>query len=127
MQNPYAAYKQQSVMTMTTGDMLKMLYDELIKRIGLGIEAIKAKDIEATNLYLQKSQEIINHLLSSLDMKYEIAANLQALYNFFNQTLVQANIKKDAAALEEILPMIAGLRDTYIQADRAARTASAGK
>ncbi len=125
MLNPYAAYKQQSVMTMTTGDILKMLYDELLKRISLSIEAIKAKDIEAANQNLKKAQEITNHLLGSLDMKYEVSNNLSALYSYFYQTLVQANIKKSVGELEELIPLITSLRDAYIQADKAVRAASA--
>lgn len=125
MLNPYAAYRQQSVMTMTTGDILKMLYDELLKRISLSIEAIKAKDIEAANQNLKKAQEITNHLLGSLDMKYEVSNNLSALYSYFYQTLVQANIKKSVDELEELIPLITSLRDAYIQADKAVRAASA--
>lgn len=33
MQNPYARYKEQSVMTMTQGDMINLLFDEVIDQI----------------------------------------------------------------------------------------------
>lgn len=125
MQNPYAAYRQQSVKTMTTGDMLRMLYDEMLKRIGLAIEAIKSKDIAATNENLKKAQEITNHLISSLDMKYEISENLRSLYDFFNRTLIKANVEKNAEGLEELIPLVTQLRDAYVQADRSVRTQSA--
>ena len=36
MQNPYEKYRQQSVMTMTQGDMIFLLYSELGDRLGKG-------------------------------------------------------------------------------------------
>lgn len=37
MQNPYAKYKQQSIMTMTQGDMINLLFDETINRLNKGL------------------------------------------------------------------------------------------
>lgn len=62
MQNPYEKYKEQSVMTMTQGDMLNLLFDEVINRLNKGLACLAVKDYEGCNTYFQKSQIIVRHL-----------------------------------------------------------------
>lgn len=66
MQNPYAKYKQQSIMTMTQGDMINLLFDETINRLNKGLAGLEAGDCEATNTHFKKAQAIISHLASTL-------------------------------------------------------------
>ena len=120
--NPYQQYQRQSVMTMTQGEMLTKLYDEVIKQMSGAKICLTEKDLSGVNNALQKAQRILFYLKSTLDFKYEISGNLDALYDFFIERTVQANLKKDAAMLEEIIPMIEDLRDTFVQADRNARS-----
>lgn len=120
--NPYQQYQRQSVMTMTQGEMLTKLYDEVIKQMSGAKICLTEKDLSGVNNALQKAQRILFYLKSTLDFKYEISGNLDALYDFFIKRTVQANLKKDAAILDEIIPMIEDLRDTFVQADRNARS-----
>ena len=120
--NPYQQYQRQSVMTMTQGEMLTKLYDEVIKQMSGAKICLTEKALSGVNNALQKAQRILFYLKSTLDFKYEISGNLDALYDFFIERTVQANLKKDAAMLDEIIPMIEDLRDTFVQADRNARS-----
>lgn len=121
MQNPYEKYKQQSVMTMTGGEMVNLLFDTAVNRLNRGILCIKEKDYEGSNTAFQKAQNIFTHLSMTLDDQYEIAESLAALYDFFNYNIRQANIRKDVEPVEEILPMIVELQETFAQADKNAR------
>lgn len=121
MQNPYEKYKQQSVMTMTGGEMVNLLFDTAVNRLNRGIICLKEKDYEGSNTAFQKAQNIFTHLSVTLDDQYEIAGNLASLYDFFNYNIRQANIKKDAEPVEEILPMIVELQETFAQADKNVR------
>lgn len=122
MTNPYQKYQQQSVMTMTQGEMLKKLYDGVIKELSGAVVYIDQKDYVHTNMSLQKAQRILNHLKVTLNFKYEVSSNLSSLYDYFISQIVQANMKKDPKLLEEIIPMVAELRDAFVQADKNART-----
>lgn len=119
--NPYEQYKKQSVMTMTQGEMLTKLYEEIIKQLNVALLFIEEKNISKSNQALQKSQRILNYLKATLDHKYQISKSLDSLYDFFIQQIVLANIKKETKPIQDILPMIEELRDTFIQADRLAR------
>ena len=120
--NPYQQYQRQSVMTMTQGEMLTKLYDEVIKQMSGAKICLTEKDLSGVNNALQKAQRILFYLKSTLDFKYEISGNLDALYDFFIERTVQANLKKDAAMLDEIIPMIEDLRDPFVEAARNARS-----
>ncbi len=114
--NPYEAYKQQSVMTMTQGEMLLKLYDETIKQLNSAEIHMNEKEIEKTNQALQKAQKIINYLRATLDFQYDISNQLSALYDFFVRQIVTANVRKDVQPIKDILPMVCDLRDAFAQA-----------
>ncbi len=122
--NPYNKYASQSVMTMTHGEMLTKLYEAAILNMNLAIRGIGEKNVADTNLALQKTQKIFNYLTVTLDRQYPISNNLAALYDFFNRQLIAANIKKDAALIKEIIPMVEELRDAFIQGDKLSRIES---
>lgn len=119
--NQYQRYKQQSVMTMTQGEMLLKLCDEVLKQLNFGISSIEKKDYVSSNNALQKSQRIINHLRATLNFKYDISNNLDALYEYFVSKIIEANVKKNVTPLNEILPMVEEIRDSFAQADRTVR------
>ena len=119
--NPYEQYKTASINTMTPGEMLIALYDEIIKQLNKSIIFIQEKNIPEANKSLIKSQDIINYLIATLDDSYPISAQLTAMYEFFNQQIIQSNIKKETAYIDEILPMITDLKVTFAQADKLAR------
>lgn len=116
--NAYQQYKTQSISTMTNGELLIMLYDELVKRVKQAELAITARSTEKANDSLIRAQNIIRYLMDTLDEKYDVAKDLMRLYEFFNQRLIQANMSKDAAILQELQPMLMELRDTWKQAEK---------
>ncbi|NLH00542.1 MAG: flagellar export chaperone FliS [Clostridiales bacterium] len=121
MTNPYQAYKQQSVMTMTPGQMLVAVFDELIKQLKMSQIAFEKNDIPEINRTLQKAQRIINELRGSLNFEYSIANDLNDIYNYFNRAIINANVKKDAADIGDILQMVTELRDAFAEADKISR------
>lgn len=119
MTNPYQKYQQQSVQTMTQGELLVKLYETCSKRMNAGVYFIdEEKDYDKANENLQKAQKILNHLNATLDRKYEISQNLSALYDYFIRVLVEANIKKKTDTLKEIIPMIDGLGQSFKEAEK---------
>ncbi|MFZ5591474.1 MAG: flagellar export chaperone FliS [Bacillota bacterium] len=111
--NPYQQYRQNAVNSAAPGELTLMLYNGAIKFLHQAREAIAAKDVPGAHEALVRAQEIIQYLFDTLDMQYEIAGNLAALYDFILRQLRQANIKKDVGPVEEVLPLLEDLRDTW--------------
>lgn len=120
--NLYKTYKQQSVMTMTSGDLLIALYDGMLKELGQARNSFKRNNYTDINRDLKKVQLMLGHLKSTLDFEYEVSNNLNALYDYFLDVVKKANLKKDPTGLDEVTQMIAELRDTFYQAYRKTRT-----
>ncbi len=58
---------------------------------------------------------------AGLDLKYDIAHNLLLLYDYMHRRLIEANVHKDQAIVEEVLQMAVELRDTWEQAMKIAK------
>lgn len=122
--NPYAQYKQTAVETASPSRLLIMMFDGAIKFLNQSIDALENKDMENSNLYLQKTQDIVQELMVSLDMNIEISHNLFNLYSYFYKRLIEANLKKDKAIIEEVLQFLKELRETWFQAINTANNAT---
>lgn len=118
MRNPYEQYQQQVFTTMTSGDMLNKLYDAMLQQLQNAKKAIAAADISSMDKALNKAIDINRYLRKSLDYRYPVSYSLAKLYDFFDSQMVNANVRKDAALLGEIEPLIADLKDTFDQCDK---------
>jgi len=108
-------------MTARSLDLIVMLYDALKKNIVLGRKKIMKDDAGGAHKHLMKAQEILTELVNSLDMNYDIAEELLALYEFFLRTLEDANLRKDAEPLEPIIEMVDSLRSAWEEISKADR------
>lgn len=114
----YQQYKEQSVTTMTSGEMLILLYDETLKRLARAEFALKQSNFELFDASIVRAQEIIQYLMDTLDWKYPISGELQRLYQFFLYELTRIQAGRNVTVIEELKPLIADLRDTFKEADR---------
>lgn len=119
--NPYEKYQQQVVTTMTQGDMLIKLYDETVKQIQIARASIQSEKITEMDAALTKAVKIIRYLRSTLDFRFPISNNLSKLYDFFDNQLVMASVKKDVHILDDIEPLVYDLRSTFDQCDKMSR------
>lgn len=119
--NPYQTYKQQSVLTMTPGQMLLSVYDELIKQINFAKLGFQDNDIVIINRSMLKSQKIVHVLQSTLNFDYSISNNLNDLYDYFDFVFRNTNMKKDASGLDDVLSMVVELKEAFAQADKLTR------
>jgi flagellar secretion chaperone FliS len=113
--NPYAAYQNNSVNTASPGELTLMLYNGSLKFIHIAKKAIEEKNIELKNTNIQKTQAIVNELMVTLNTDLEVSQNLMSLYDYINRRLTEANIKNDLAILEEVEGLITDFRDTWKQ------------
>ena len=75
--------------------------------------AIENKDIQKAHTNIVKVQNIVDYLRKTLDMKYPVAADFERIYVYLEQRLVEANVKKDKAILEEVNTHLRAVRDNW--------------
>ena len=116
VQNPYKAYEQNNVNQSTPAELTLMLYNGCLKFLNQAKKGIETENIELKNTNLQKAQNIIRELSVTLDMSVPLSQSLVSLYDYMINCLVQANIKNDAALVEEVVGYVTEFRDTWKQA-----------
>lgn len=110
-------YQTNQVVTASPNKLLIMLYDGAIKNLRLAELSLNEKNLEKTNKYLTKTQDIITEFMLTLDFEVggELAKNLYKLYEYMNYRLIRANIDKDIEPIQEVRKYLEELRDTWIQ------------
>ena len=111
--NPYAAYQNSKIMTASPAELILMLYDGAIKFSNIAVAAIEKNDIEKAHNNIIKTERIILEFRASLDMKYPVSKDFDVVYEYLIRRLHEANIKKDAEIMEEILRHLRTMRDTW--------------
>jgi flagellar protein FliS len=114
--NGYQQYKEQSVNTMTPGEMLNLLFDELLKRLTRADLALEKKDFESFEQSIQRSIDIVTYLKNTLNFNYEISGELKRLYDFFLYEFSRIKAGRNRQVIKEIRPLIVELRDTFKEA-----------
>ena len=114
--NAFNQYRKIAVTTAGPEKLLLMLYDGLVINLIKAKQAIEQHDPAAAHTFLIKGQDIITELIRTLNMNYEISANLYRLYDYLRRRLITANVRKDTAIIEEALEILTGLRATWATA-----------
>lgn len=118
--NRASAYSRVGVETgVSTADphqLILMLFDGAILSITSAGAAMERKDVAAKGAALSKAIEIIsNGLDASLDHEAggELSLRLSALYEYMSSRLLHANLHNDREALDEVLKLLGGLRESW--------------
>lgn len=118
------AYRQTSVKTATQGKIIVMLYDEAIRQLdtAIGLLADGSKQLDLVNNAVVKAQDVITELMVSLDMEQggDIAQNLFRLYMFFNQQLMDGNMRKELEPISSVRKFMGELREAWKQIETTA-------
>ena len=123
--NAYNAYKTNSVNYASKEQLLLMIVDGAAKFSKIAKQGMEEKDIKKAHENIIKTQNIFYELMATLDVEKggEWAENLMRVYDFIVQRLLQANLKKDAKIMDEIIPVIEDIRDTWHEAYKVSKNA----
>lgn len=114
----YQGYKEQGINDMTPGELLLLLYDELVKRLLRAGLALDKADYPLFEASVDRSLDIIRYLDDTLDMQYPISRNLNRLYDYFCFELNRVKAGRNKTELERVKTMVSELRDTFREADK---------
>lgn len=116
--NAYNTYKTNSINYASKEQLLLMLVDGAAKFAKIGRQAILDKNIKKAHENIVKTENIFYELMASLDVSKagNWGQSLMSVYDFIVRRLIDANMKKDADIMDEIIPLIENIRDTWNEA-----------
>ena len=115
----YNAYKNNSINYASKEQLLLMLVDGAVRYVKQGKDAIINKDMGKAHISLIKCQDIFSELMISLDTaNNQWAESLYKVYGFIKEKLVEANLKKNIDVIDDIIPLIEEIRNTWHEAYR---------
>ncbi|MGV2939781.1 flagellar export chaperone FliS [Mesobacillus sp. LC4] len=88
-------------------ELTALLYEGIIDNLEQAIELINEKSYVQANAKLQRTNDILHRL--GVGLKYEagpIGQQLDMLYNYMADQIVQANLRKDTSLLKEMINLI---------------------
>jgi flagellar protein FliS len=122
--NAYKTYKSNSVNYASKEQLLLMLVDGASKFSKIARQAMMDKDIKKVHENIIKTQNIFNELMISLDVSKagKWGQSLMSVYDFIVRRLIDANMKKDVKIMDEVIPLIEDVRNTWEEAYKISKT-----
>lgn len=115
MQNPYRQYQKTQVTTASREKILLMLYEGAIRFTKQAIAAMHEKEIAKKGKFISKATAIISELMATLDFKAggELAYDLENLYIYMIDKLIEGNINNDVKCLENVEEILKTLHTAW--------------
>jgi flagellar protein FliS len=113
--NGIKAYQETVICTQNRGQLVVMLYDGAINFLKQSIADLEQGDYASKGIRIAKATDIIIELNTVLDMDKggQIAQNLRSLYNFMHHHLSEANLKKDATMVQDVINLLEELKQSW--------------
>jgi flagellar protein FliS len=111
------AYKQQSILTATPGQLVVMLYDGCLRFLHQAAYAMREGNVSEADARLQRAEAIIDELHATLDMEKGgvVASRLQGIYVFCSRHLIEARFARDPQMIEKVGGLLGELREAWAQ------------
>lgn len=120
--NPTSAYKsvgvESSVATADAHQLIQLLFDGAQAAIALARGEMQRGNVAAKGKAISRAIDILeNGLKASLNMDVasDLPEKLDALYDYMILRLLHANLKNDAAALEEIAGLLGEIQGAWAE------------
>ena len=113
--NGTQSYRKTNVMTADPKRLILMCYDGAIDTLKIGKQRMAERDYEGKSKAFTKAQDIINELLCALDFEKggSVAKNLDSLYNYMLRRIIDADLKKNVGAIDEVIAMLSELKTAW--------------
>lgn len=126
-QRASGAYQTTQVSSRSPVELVAMLYDGLVRFLTQGRDAVARGDLQAKRLAISGALGALSELQNTLDLEKggEMAQRLQALYAYIGSRIIESNVNRDVAGLDEALKLVIPLREAWSDIAAAGVKASA--
>ena len=103
------------VATSPNHGLVSLLFDRILEKIAVATGAIDRGDVSARGSAISDAIRIVDNLRAALDRAQggDIAASLNALYDYVEKRLVTANAQVDKTALSEVAGLIGEIKSGW--------------
>lgn len=118
--NIYQKYKEDSIYSMSSSELLDLLYEEAIGRLRKAELALEDKEYALFDDCLRRTSKIVRYLIDILDMRQPISYDLRRIYNYLILDLskVKAGRERERKEIARISHILSELREAFQQATR---------
>jgi flagellar secretion chaperone FliS len=108
--------------------LITLLMDGALERLVTARGHMQRNEIGPKGELIGRCIEILGGLRDSLDPAVEgpLVGQLDALYDYMSRRLLQANVRNDVAALDEVSALLQKLRGSWVQVPPEARRRATG-
>ena len=111
-----ATYQRNAVMTASPEKLVVMLYDGAIRFLFQAAAAMRTGDQAQARDRLRRAEAIVDELNLSLDMSHgEIPTRLRGIYLFCKRHLIEAHLRGDVEAIEQVGRLLTELRGSWVE------------
>ncbi len=120
--NGYQKYKEKSIYSMSSAELLLMLYDEAVSRLTKAEYALDDKEYELFDDSLKRTTQIVRYLIDILDMEQPISRDLRRIYDYliFDISRIKAGREREKEEIGRIRHILSELREAFDEAGRKA-------
>lgn len=120
--NHYQKYKEQSIYSMSSAELLLLLYDETIKRLKKAEYALEDKEYDVFDDCINRSIRIVRYLIEILDRNQPISRDLRRIYDYltFDLSKIKAGRERQKDEIPRVIHIISELRNAFDEASRRA-------
>ena len=113
-------YQQIDISTASPEELVVKLYQGALRNARLAITHHAGGHVAQRGKCLSKAMAIVSELASALDMERGggIATNLDALYGFVNEKLLEANLRGEPRFVEEAIQVLEILCEAWVEIAR---------
>jgi flagellar protein FliS len=87
-------------------ELIVILYEMILTEIKEAEEAFERKDMEAFDKELKQAQKYLGELMAALDYRYKLAYDLASLYQYINERIINAMIRKKPDSLKSAVSVL---------------------
>jgi flagellar protein FliS len=111
------AYRQVDAQSRSPLELVVMLYDGVLSHLSEATAAVERGDLVTRSAAVSRSLSIIGALQSTLNVEEggAVAIELDRLYTYASQRLIDVTTKQDFKALTEVHKLLTTIRDAWEQ------------
>ena len=111
-------YEEQAINTMSSGELIVRLYDEVIKNLKFASKLFGQGNSKVACKCTGKCRNILNYLIAILNGKYKFSATLSRLYSYMAGQIVITEATSDTSHIDNIIPQLEELRSAWTEAEK---------